>query len=44
MGICSQKILLLGERWAVRYANEVIVISDVINQLIQKNTVAMMRI
>jgi glycosyltransferase involved in cell wall biosynthesis len=31
-----QKILLLGERWAVRYANEVIVISEVINQLIQK--------
>lgn len=36
MGIRCQKILLLGERWAVRYANEVIVISEVINQLIQK--------
>lgn len=43
-GFVAKKILLLGERWAVRYANEVIVISEVINQLIQKNMVAMMRI
>lgn len=35
-GFVAKKILLLGERWAVRYANEVIVISEVINQLIQK--------
>lgn len=35
-GYVAKKILLLGERWAVKYASEVIVISDVINQLIQK--------
>ncbi|EMF0718709.1 glycosyltransferase family 4 protein [Citrobacter freundii] len=34
-GYVAKKILLLGERWAVKYASEVIVISDVINQLIQ---------
>ncbi|MFS9434905.1 glycosyltransferase family 4 protein [Citrobacter sp. C348] len=34
-GYVAKKILLLGERWAVRYASEVIVISEVINQLIQ---------
>ncbi|WP_213133465.1 glycosyltransferase family 4 protein [Citrobacter sp. FP75] len=35
-GYVARKILLLGERWAVRHASEVIVISEVINQLIQK--------
>lgn len=32
----AKKVLLLGERFAVKYANEVIVISEVINQIIQK--------
>jgi len=32
----AKKALLLGEKFAVNYANEVIVISEVINQLIQK--------
>ncbi|AJJ11253.1 glycosyl transferases group 1 family protein [Yersinia rohdei] len=35
-GLAAKKILLLGEWAAVKYANEVIVISEVINQLIQK--------
>lgn len=32
----ARKMLMLGERWAVKYANEVIVISEVINTLIQE--------
>lgn len=35
-GYIAKKILLLGERWAVKYAHEVIVISEVINQIIQQ--------
>jgi glycosyltransferase involved in cell wall biosynthesis len=35
-GYIAKQALLLGEKFAVNYANEVIVISDVINQLIQK--------
>lgn len=35
-GYIAKQALLMGEKFAVNYANEVIVISDVINQLIQK--------
>lgn len=35
-GRIAKQALLLGEKFAVNYANEVIVISEVINQLIQK--------
>lgn len=35
-GGLARKALMLGERWAVKYANEVIVISEVINQLIRE--------
>ncbi|HCN95346.1 MULTISPECIES: glycosyltransferase family 4 protein [Leclercia] len=35
-GRMAKKILMLGEKVAVKYANEVIVISEVINQLIQQ--------
>ncbi|AXF60923.1 glycosyltransferase [Leclercia sp. W6] len=35
-GKMAKKILMLGEKVAVKYANEVIVISEVINQLIQQ--------
>lgn len=34
-GWFAKKVLMLGERVAVKYANEVIVISDVINNIIQ---------
>ncbi|MGB2078583.1 MAG: glycosyltransferase family 4 protein [Vibrio sp.] len=32
----AKKVLQLGEKWAVKYASEVIVISEVINQIIQQ--------
>lgn len=32
----AKKVLLLGEKWATRYATEVIVISDVINNIIKE--------
>ncbi|HDG1688136.1 TPA: glycosyltransferase family 4 protein [Kluyvera cryocrescens] len=35
-GDFARKTLMLGERWAVKYANEVIVISEVINNLIKE--------
>jgi hypothetical protein len=35
MGQMAKEMLRLGEKWAVKYANEVIVISEVINNLIK---------
>lgn len=36
MGFLAKKVLLLGEKVAVKYANEVIVISEVINNMIKQ--------
>lgn len=36
-GKMAKEMLRLGEKWAVKYANEVIVISEVINNLIKTN-------
>ena len=43
-GYVAKKILLIGERWAVKYASEVIVILKLLINLSRKSMVAMMRI
>ena len=37
-GTLAKWVLRLGERWAVRYASEVIVISEVINEAIRRSS------